>query len=126
MSLPGPSIGWSRNGRSITTLTIKMRPKIGPGDFDHKMEFVTRKLRQGEPIAVRIQLRGAEVLNPDPGLNLLRRVAGRVEGIAAVESVSPPSGPTIDMVLVPVSDGPPDSMREPRRPTPPGAESEGD
>lgn len=118
-SQPRLTIGASRNERSIPTLTIKIRPKIGSGEFDHKMEFIAGKLRQGEAIAVRLQLRGMEALNPSQGMDVLRKIAGLVDGIACTEGVSSLSDRMIEMVLVPLGDGPPDSVREPRRPSPP-------
>jgi|GEM_PF-6898561 len=97
------------------TITMKMRPSIGPENFDRKMEYTTKKLRQGLPVTVQMQLRGAEVLNPDPGRDLLQRVAALVEGFAVVGNMSPVSSRTIEMLLLPNNEGPPpDPDREPR------------
>jgi translation initiation factor IF-3 len=83
--------------------SIKLRVKIGQGDFETKLNHVKRFLKDGHKVKVTIMFRGRERTHPELGENLLKRVAEDLKDIAIVESAPNMMGMDMNMVVAPTA-----------------------
>jgi translation initiation factor IF-3 len=79
----------------------KVRPRIGPIDFNATVQVVVSQLRDGDPVTVRVVLRGREALRPEEGVRLLERFATAIGDAGRVRSIGPSEDRHVDMVLLP-------------------------
>jgi translation initiation factor IF-3 len=83
---------------------IRMKMKIGPGDYAVKLRKMREFLQEKDRIRITLQLRGREIVHADLGMKLLEKLAadladvGRVEGVPRLQSEGRKS---IQMMLVP-------------------------
>lgn len=87
---------------TIVVKEIKFRPKIGEHDYITKRSHVERFLRKKDKVKVTIMFRGREVVHPDKGEELLRRLAEDVAELGVIESQPNLDGRNMVMVLSPV------------------------
>ncbi len=80
---------------------MKYRPKIGAGDFDTKTKKVEKFLSEGHKVKITIMFRGREVFHPELGMDILDRVAERVDDVGKVEQPGRLDGRNMTMVLAP-------------------------
>ena len=80
---------------------IKMRPGIDVHDYDTKMRSMRKFLDEGDKVKVTVRFRGREMLHPDRGMNVLKRVQGDVEEIGKVEQFPRMEGRLMTMVVSP-------------------------
>ena len=66
---------------TITIKEIKLRPKIGKGDYETKRGHVIRFLKNRAKVKVTIMFRGREMTHPDRGRDLLLRLAEDVKDL---------------------------------------------
>src|SRR4029079_13425544 len=71
---------------TITIKEIKLRPKIGVGDYETKKGHVVRFLKGRAKVKVTIMFRGREMTHPERGRDLLLRLAEDVKDLGAIES----------------------------------------
>jgi translation initiation factor IF-3 len=71
--------------KSSSIREIRLRPKIGEGDFDTKVKSVRKHIEEGDKVRVTIMFRGREITHPDLALKLVHRVVEGVKDIAVVE-----------------------------------------
>ena len=74
-----------RKQRSVTFKEVRLKPKIGTGDFDTKVRRAIEFLEEGDRIKVAVQFRGRELTHPEIGRNLLTRFAKQIEDHGIVE-----------------------------------------
>ncbi len=74
-----------RKQRSVTFKEVRLKPKIGQGDFDTKVRRAIEFLEEGDRIKVAVQFRGRELTHPEIGRNLLTRFAKQIEDHGIVE-----------------------------------------
>ena len=74
-----------RHQRSVEFKEIRLKPKIGKGDFDTKVRRAIEFLEDGERVKVTCQFRGREVSHAHLGRDLLIRFAEQVQDHGAVE-----------------------------------------
>jgi translation initiation factor IF-3 len=74
-----------RKQRSITFKEVRLKPKIGQGDFDTKVRRAIEFLEEGDRIKVAVQFRGRELTHPEIGRNLLSRFAKQIEEHGVIE-----------------------------------------
>jgi translation initiation factor IF-3 len=89
----------------IVIKEIKMRPKIGRGDYDTKSRHVERFLREGSKVKATIMFRGREMAHAELGRKLLDRLAEDMSVWAFVESQPNQDGRNMIMVLAPHKEG---------------------
>lgn len=107
---------------TIEVKEVKFRPKTDKHDFDVKVNRLTKFLKQGNKIKVTIMFRGREIIHPEIGHDILRRVAEAVADIAGVESHARMEGRQMFMILAPGKvAGRPAQGQGQRAPAPQGA-----
>src|SRR5438093_10583797 len=74
-----------RRQRSVTFKEVRLKPKIGVGDFDTKVRRAIEFLEDGDRIKVAVQFRGRELTHPEIGRALLERFTERIKDHGAVE-----------------------------------------
>src|SRR4029077_1274413 len=62
-----------RHRRSVEFKEIRLKPKIGKGDFDTKVRRAIEFLEDGDRVKVTVQFRGREVSHAYIGRDLLTR-----------------------------------------------------
>jgi len=86
---------------TITIKEIKLRPKIGQGDYATKRGHVIRFLKNRAKVKVTIMFRGREQTHPERGRDLLLRLADDVKEIGQIESQPLQDGRNMVMLLGP-------------------------
>jgi translation initiation factor IF-3 len=86
---------------TITIKEIKLRPKIGVGDYETKKGHVVRFLKGRAKVKVTIMFRGREMTHPERGRDLLLRLAEDVKDLGAIESQPLQDGRNMVMMLAP-------------------------
>lgn len=74
-----------RRQRAVTYKEIRLRPKIGGGDFETKVHRAIEFLEDGDRIKVTVQFRGRELTHPEIGRALLERFVEAVKEHGVVE-----------------------------------------
>ncbi len=74
-----------RKQRSVTFKEVRLKPKIGTGDFDTKVRRAIQFLEEGDRIKVAVQFRGRELTHPEIGRNLLAKFADQIKDHGIVE-----------------------------------------
>ena len=128
-----------RKQRSVTFKEVRLKPKIGQGDFDTKVRRAIEFLEEGDRIKVSVQFRGRELTHPEIGRNLLTRFTEQIkehgiverapllEGksmhitVASVHRPKSHEGPTAPPPAVPLPGGPPGVSMGPAVPVAPGS-----
>ena len=78
---------------------IKMRPGIDTHDYLTKMRSMKKFLDEGDKVKVTVRFRGREMLHPDRGMSVLKRVQGDIEEIGKVEQFPRMEGRLMTMVV---------------------------
>jgi len=86
---------------TITIKEIKLRPKIGQGDYATKRGHVIRFLKNRAKVKVTIMFRGREMTHPERGRDLLIRLAEDVKDLGVIESQPLQDGRNMVMMLAP-------------------------
>jgi translation initiation factor IF-3 len=86
---------------TITIKEIKLRPKIGVGDYQTKRGHVIRFLKNRAKVKVTIMFRGREMTHPERGRDLLLRLAEDVKDLGIIESQPLQDGRNMVMMLAP-------------------------
>jgi translation initiation factor IF-3 len=74
-----------RRSRAVEFKEVRLRPKIGVGDFDTKVHRAIEFLEDGDRLKVTVQFRGREMTHPEIGRSLLERFVKRIEEHGVVE-----------------------------------------
>jgi len=74
-----------RRQRSITFKEVRLKPKIGIGDFDTKVRRAIEFLEEGDRVKISVQFRGRELTHPQIGRDLLDKFAEQVKEHGVVE-----------------------------------------
>ena len=74
-----------RRQRSVTFKEVRLKPKIGIGDFDTKVRRAIEFLMEGDRVKVSVQFRGRELTHPQIGRDLLDRFAELIKEHGVVE-----------------------------------------
>jgi translation initiation factor IF-3 len=74
-----------RRSRSVEFKEVRLRPKIGTGDFETKVHRAVEFLSDGDRIKVTVQFRGRELSHPEIGRNLLNRFAEAIKDHGTVD-----------------------------------------
>jgi translation initiation factor IF-3 len=74
-----------RKQRSVTFKEVRLKPKIGIGDFDTKVRRAIEFLEEGDRIKVAVQFRGRELTHPEIGRALIERFSEKIKDHGVVE-----------------------------------------
>ncbi len=74
-----------RKQRAVTFKEVRLRPKIGTGDFTTKVHRAVEFLEDGDRIKVAVQFRGREMTHPEIGRALLERFSEAIKEHGTVE-----------------------------------------
>jgi translation initiation factor IF-3 len=88
-----------RHQRSVEFKEVRLRVKIGKGDFDTKVKRAVRFLDDGDRVKVTVQFRGREVSHAYIGRDLLDRFAQQVADHGTVDRAPVLEGRSMSMVL---------------------------
>ncbi len=80
---------------------IKFRPGTEEGDYQVKLRNLKRFLEDGDKAKVSLRFRGREVVHPEIGMDLMRRIEQDLEEWATVEAAPKFEGRQVIMVLAP-------------------------
>jgi translation initiation factor IF-3 len=86
---------------TITIKEIKLRPKIGIGDYETKKGHVVRFLKSRAKVKVTIMFRGREVTHPERGTAILDRLAEELSELGVVEQRPMQEGRNMTMMMAP-------------------------
>lgn len=87
--------------KQIQIKEMKFRPGTEEGDYQVKLRNLRRFLEDGDKAKVSLRFRGREVVHPEIGLNLMKRIAADLEELGQVESEPKFEGRQMIMVLAP-------------------------
>ncbi len=88
-----------RRSRSVEFKEIRLKPKIGIGDFDTKVNRAIQFLEDGDRIKVTVQFRGRELTHPEIGRNLLAKFTDRVKDHGVLERAPLLEGRAMHIVI---------------------------
>ncbi len=88
-----------RRSRSVEFKEIRLKPKIGTGDFDTKVHRAIQFLEEGDRIKVTVQFRGRELTHPEIGRNLLAKFTDRVKDHGVLERAPLLEGRAMHIVI---------------------------
>ncbi len=74
-----------RKQRAVSFKELRIRPKIGDGDFETKVRRAVEFLEDGDRIKVTVQFRGRELTHPHLGRDLLAKFADLVKDHGTLE-----------------------------------------
>jgi len=90
-----------RGAKQTVVKTIKVRPKIGAGDLETKINQASKFLLDGSKVKVQIQFKGREISHKNLGRDLLDKIATSVSGSAIIETAPNMDGRLMVMMLAP-------------------------
>ena len=88
-----------RHQRSVDFKEIRLKPKIGRGDFDTKVRRAIQFLESGDRVKVTCQFRGREVSHAHLGRDLLMRFAEQIGEHGVVERQPLLEGRSMSLVI---------------------------
>jgi translation initiation factor IF-3 len=88
-----------RHQRSVDFKEIRLKPKIGKGDFDTKVRRAIQFLEDGDRVKVTCQFRGREVSHAYLGRDLLIRFAEQIGEHGVVERQPLLEGKSMSLVI---------------------------
>ena len=80
---------------------MKFRPGTEEGDYQVKLRNLLRFLSDGDKAKVSLRFRGREVVHPEIGMNLMRRIEADLGEVAVMETEPKFEGRQMTMVLAP-------------------------
>lgn len=80
---------------------IKFRPKTDDHDFDFKVKHIRGFLAEGNKVRLLVQFRGREIVHPEVGQGVLRRVVETCNDIGQIEQAINMEGKKMVMILAP-------------------------
>ncbi|MCR9067498.1 MAG: translation initiation factor IF-3 [Rhodobacteraceae bacterium] len=87
--------------KTIEVKEVKMRPNTDDHDFERKVNDAIKFLEKGDKVKVTLRFRGREMAHQNLGLELLHRVADKLEGIGKVENMPKLEGRQMVMMIGP-------------------------
>ena len=80
---------------------VKFRPKTGQHDFDTKVRHLREFIEEGNKARVTIMFRGREIVHPEIGQDILKKVAEAISDIGQVELGARMEGKQMFMIVAP-------------------------
>jgi translation initiation factor IF-3 len=86
---------------TVTLKEIKFRPKTDDHDLDFKVKHIRRFLLEGNKAKLVVIFRGREIVHPETGQAMLKRVVEATQDIAMVEQAPMMEGRRMLMIIAP-------------------------
>jgi translation initiation factor IF-3 len=86
---------------TVTLKEIKFRPKTDEHDLDFKVKHIRRFLQEGNKAKLVVIFRGREIVHPETGQAMLKRVIEATADIAVVEQAPMMEGRRMLMIITP-------------------------
>jgi translation initiation factor IF-3 len=86
---------------TVTLKEVKFRPKTDDHDFDFKVKHIRRFLSEGNKAKLVVIFRGREIVHPETGQAVLKRVVEVTQDIAVVEQPPMMEGRRMLMIIAP-------------------------
>jgi translation initiation factor IF-3 len=80
---------------------VKLRPKTGQHDFDTKLRHLREFIEEGNKGRVTIMFRGREIVHPEIGHEILKKIAEAISDIGQVEVGARMEGKQMFMIVAP-------------------------
>lgn len=87
--------------KQIQVKEIKFRPGTEEGDYQVKLRNLRRFLEEGDKAKISLRFRGREVVHPEIGMTLMKRIAEDLDDLGQIESEPKFEGRQVIMVLQP-------------------------
>lgn len=87
--------------KKIQVKEIKMRPTTDVGDYQVKLRSIARFLEDGDKVKVSIRFRGRELMHPELGMQLLKKIEVDIVEFGVVEQLPKLEGRQIVMLIAP-------------------------
>jgi translation initiation factor IF-3 len=87
--------------KQIQVKEMKFRPGTEEGDYQVKLRNLIRFLEEGDKAKVSLRFRGREMLHPEIGMTLMKRVQTDLDEHAVVETEPRFEGRQVTMVMAP-------------------------
>lgn len=97
---------------------VRFKVKIGEHDMDLKLRRAEKFLREGDKVKLSVMFRGREIVHPEIGQQLLKRVQEKLQDVANVDKPPTMEGRFMNMILSPLAAKVPkkETPRPPREP----------
>ena len=80
---------------------IRLRPQINEHDLDSKIRSIKRLISEGNKVKVTVRFRGREIVRPEMGKQVLRRVLTQLDDLVMVGDAPVMEGQALSLVLLP-------------------------
>jgi translation initiation factor IF-3 len=90
-----------RNQPRTAPKEVRLRPYIGPHDYEWKLNQALEFLRGRSKVKLVVRMRGRERERPEVGRALLARLAADLREVGHLEGRESAEGPTLTIVLAP-------------------------
>ena len=85
--------------KTIQLKEIKMRPAIDSHDFVHKVKHARDFLEEGDKVKFTLMFRGREMVHPELGFEVMKRIQNELDDVAVVEKDASQEGRNITMIV---------------------------
>ncbi len=82
---------------------IRLRPRIKEHDLEAKVRMIRRLLEDGDKVRVSVVFRGREVVHPERGWKILKKVMEDVKGAATIDGSPTVEETNMFLTLLPAS-----------------------
>lgn len=90
-----------RKQKQTQVKEVKFRPTTDVGDYNVKIRNMTRFLEDGDKVKITIRFRGREMMHPEIGMALLKKIEVDIAVYGSVEQQPKLEGKQIVMVISP-------------------------
>ncbi len=93
-----------RKGQKVGLLKeIRLRPRIKEHDLEAKVRIIKKLLEDGDKVKVSLIFKGREVIHPERGWKILKKVAEDLKGVGVLEGSPTIEESSMFLTLSPVS-----------------------
>ena len=93
-----------KNQKIVVVKEIKLSVKIADNDINYKVKHAIEFLEEGNHVKFRVFLNGREMVNPEAGIEVLKRVWAMIENIAIMDKEPKLEGRYVNLLVTPKKD----------------------
>ena len=90
-----------KHQKTIVIREIRFRPRIDEHDFGFKVKQAQKHLIDGDKVKASVLFRGREMVHPELGQDILRRVIENLKEVAVIEKPLQMEGRNMNIILSP-------------------------
>lgn len=90
-----------KHQKTIVIREIRFRPRIDEHDFSFKVKQAQKHLIDGDKVKASVLFRGREMVHPELGQDILRRVIENLKEVAVIEKPLQMEGRNMNIILTP-------------------------